>query len=204
MADDVATDVPTFAAPPERIELPGGRALVRCSVDRTAAAVQAINESLDHLSPWMAWALEQATEAKVGAFFAVSEELWDQGRDFGYSIVEGPEGADLMVGGGGLHARLGPDALEIGYWVHVDRIGQGIATDVTRALTSAAFSIEGVERVRIQCEVDNARSARVPEKLGYVLIETTVPHDGPCTGRSTQRWLMERARWMAPQSGDSP
>lgn len=189
-------DGPVFPnAPPERIELSGGRALVRSSADRAAALAASVNESLEHLRPWMAWAQEPATEAGLAAFLAAGEQLWDARRDFGYSIVEGPE--ERVVGGCGLHGRLDEHGLEIGYWVHVDRAGQGIATEVTRALTDAAFEIPGIERVRITCEDTNVRSARVPGKLGYALLGVEVPEDGVCAGRSTQVWLVERQDWMA-------
>jgi RimJ/RimL family protein N-acetyltransferase len=193
MAED---EGPVFrGAPRERIELPGDRALVRWSADRAAAAAVSINESLDHLSPWMAWASVPATEAALAVFLAVGEDLWDQRRDFGFSIVEGPE--ERIVGGCGLHGRLDEHGLEIGYWIHVDRTGQGIATDVSRALTDAAFEIPGIERVRIQCEDVNVRSARVPAKLGYRFVGVDVPEEGVFEGRATQVWLVERADWMA-------
>src|SRR3546814_17332842 len=71
-------------APPERVDLADGMALVRVRPERARAAVAAINESLEHLRPWMAWAQEPATEASIGTFFAAAEALWDQRRDFGY------------------------------------------------------------------------------------------------------------------------
>jgi RimJ/RimL family protein N-acetyltransferase len=188
------TDGPVFpAAPPERIELPGGLALVRTRRERAASAVVAINESLEHLRPWMAWAAEPATEEGLYTFFAAAEEQWDQRRDFGFSIVDAE---DSVVGGCGLHARIGPDGLEIGYWVHVDRAGKGVATAAARALTEAAFGIDGIQRVRIQCEDVNVRSARVPEKLGYTFDGVRVPEDGPCSGRPTQVWWMQRSDWI--------
>ncbi|MFP5255745.1 MAG: GNAT family N-acetyltransferase [Acidimicrobiia bacterium] len=190
------SEVPTFAAaPPERIDLPGGAALARCRVARAERAVQAINASLDHLRPWMAWADEPSTVEKVTTFFTESEGSWDARRDFGYSIVDQDDTA--ILGGCGLHGRLGPDGLEIGYWVHVDHVGRGLATAASRALTDAAFAIPGIQRVRIQCEDGNVASARVPAKLGYVLQGVTVPEDGPCRGRPTQIWLVERSAWMA-------
>lgn len=194
---------PTFAsAPPERIELTDGTALVRCRPERAAAAVVAINASLDHLRPWMAWAAEPATEAAMATFFAAAEELWGQRRDFGYSLVEGPDQA--VVGGCGLHGRVGPDGLEIGYWVHVERIGRGLATATARALTDAAFAIDGIERVRIQCADGNVRSARVPDKLGYAFEGVTAPEGGPCEGRPTQVWLARLHDWMIDGPGGAP
>jgi RimJ/RimL family protein N-acetyltransferase len=195
MADDGGGRPVFAAAPPERIELGRGRALVRWSADRATAAAVAINESLEHLRPWMAWAEEPATEAGLAAVFAAGEELWQRRRDFAYSVVEGDE--ERVVGGCGLHGRLDEHGLEIGYWIHVDRIGRGLATEVSRALTDAAFTIPGIERVRIQCDDANVRSARVPAKLGYALVTVHVPDEGVCEGRSTQVWIVERDDWMA-------
>jgi RimJ/RimL family protein N-acetyltransferase len=188
-------DGPVFpSAPPERIDLDDGLALVRCTPDRAAAAVAAIAESLDHLRPWMAWAREPLTEAGMTTFLAAAAEQWDQRKDFGYSIVDT---TDAVRGGCGLHARIGRHGLEIGYWVHVDLVGRGVATNAARALTDAAFGIEGIERVRIQCEDTNVRSARVPEKLGYAFDGVSVPAEGPCEGRPTQVWWMQRSDWPA-------
>ena len=187
------TDGPVFpSAPPDRIDLPGRLALARWRRERASSAAEAINASLEHLQPWMAWASEPATEESMTTFFAIAEEQWAQRRDFGYSIVDEH---DSVVGGCGLHARIGPNGLEIGYWVHVDWIGKGVATAAARALTDAAFGIEGIERVRIQCEDVNVRSARVPEKLGYTFAGVDVPEDGPCSGRPTQVWWMQRSDW---------
>lgn len=198
MADDERPVFPT--APPERIDLSGEVALVRASPDYAAAATVAVNQSLDHLTPWMAWAAEPAKEAERAVFLAAAEELWEQRRDFTYTIF-GSGGS--VIGGCGLHGRQGPDALDIGYWVHVDHIGHGLATAASRALTAAAFGIEGIERVRIQCEEANQRSARVPEKLGYVFQGIDVPDEGTCAGRPTQEWRMTRARWMSLATGGS-
>ena len=200
MADDEGPIFPS--APPERIELGIGVVLVRARAHRAPAAVTAINTSLEHLQPWMAWASERATEAGLATFLAAAEELWDQRRDFGYSIVDPAD--EVVLGGSGLHGRLDQHGLEIGYWVHVDHAGRGIATAVAGALTDAAFAIHGIDRVRITCEDTNARSARVPEKLGYAFHGLSVPDDGPCSGRSTQTWLMERDAWMTSRPRVSP
>ena len=69
----MAEPTPTFtSAPPDRIDLGQGAVLVRCRPERAAAAVAAINASLDHLRPWMAWAAEPATETGMATFFAVT------------------------------------------------------------------------------------------------------------------------------------
>jgi RimJ/RimL family protein N-acetyltransferase len=192
-------DPPLFAlAPPERVDLPGGLALVRPRPDLVASAVTGINESLEHLRPWMAWAQDPATEEAIAAVYAEADEQWSQRRDFLYVLVEAA--TDRVVGGTGLHGRLGTTGLEIGYWVHVDLAGRGVATEVARALTSAAFGVPGVERVRIQCAVDTVRSARVPQKLGYALVSDGEPGEGPCEGIATQQWIVGRESWTSALS----
>jgi RimJ/RimL family protein N-acetyltransferase len=90
---------------------------------------------------------------------------FDLGRDFVYGIFD-PDEAEV-VGGTGLHTRVGPDALEIGYWIRASRIGEGLATEVTAAQTRAAFEVCGVDRVEIRIDPANERSARIPVKLGF-------------------------------------
>jgi ribosomal-protein-serine acetyltransferase len=187
-------DPPQFAAfPPERLELPGGLALVRPSPELVPSAVAGINESLEHLRPWMAWAQHPATHEAIAAVYAEADQQWSQRRDFLYVLVE--TATDRVVGGSGLHGRVGATGLEIGYWVHVELGGRGVATEVARALTTAAFGIPGIERVRIQCAVDNVRSARVPRKLGYALVSEGEPGEGPCEGVATQQWVIMREAW---------
>jgi ribosomal-protein-serine acetyltransferase len=49
----------------------------------------------------------------------------------------------------GLHRRVRPNALELGYWVYHAFTRKGLATRVARLLTTAAFSVPGVESVEI-------------------------------------------------------
>jgi RimJ/RimL family protein N-acetyltransferase len=191
MAD---TEAPVFsAAPPERVELAGGFALVRPSAALVASAVRAINASLDHLRPWMAWAEEPATEEQMAQVYAEGDRAWAERTDFLYVVVDA---SGEVVGGSGLHPRLGQTGLEIGYWIHVDHAGRGLATEVSRALTTAAFDLPGIERVRIQCRVDNAASSRIPEKLGFARFPDAASDDGP----PLQQWIVERADWSGEGS----
>jgi RimJ/RimL family protein N-acetyltransferase len=129
--------------------------------------VAAINESLDHLRPWMAWAQTPASIESMTDFVARADENWARGNEFQYLIRNA---AGALVGGCGLHARQGPGVLEIGYWVHVDHLRAGIATKTAAGLTRTAFAMRPVKRVEISCDATNARSAAVPRKLGYRLV----------------------------------
>ena len=46
-----------------------------------------------------------------------------------------------MLGGMGLHTRVGPRAREIGYWIRKDAEGRGYVTEAVAALTRVGFEV---------------------------------------------------------------
>jgi RimJ/RimL family protein N-acetyltransferase len=151
------------------------RAVVRCWQPGDAIPFKAaLDASLEHLRPWMPWAQDepQSLETKVAHLRRFRGDF-DLDRDYVYGILNLDESE--VLGGTGLHTRAGENALEIGYWIHVAQINQGLATEVSAALTKVAFEIHGVDRVEIHCDPRNVRSAAVPKKLGFVL-EATLRH----------------------------
>jgi RimJ/RimL family protein N-acetyltransferase len=54
----------------------------------------------------------------------------------------------------------------IGYIVHPDFAGRGVASDLAGGLLAAAFGHLGLRRVTASCNADNAASVRVLEKAG--------------------------------------
>jgi ribosomal-protein-serine acetyltransferase len=130
------------------------------TVDDAPALHEAILASLEHLRPWMPWvALEPLTLEQRTAWIA------DGGDAVG--IFHG----EIVVGGTGLHDRLGdPAGREIGYWVRDGWTARGIATAAARQMVDLAFSMDGVTYVEIHHDKANAASRRVPEKLGFTLI----------------------------------
>ena len=82
--------------------------------------------------------------------------------------------------------------MEIGYWVRTDRTRRGIATSAAGALTRAAFSLPGVERVEIHCDQSNRPSAGVAAKLGYILARTE-PKEPAAPGETGRFMVWVRA-----------
>ena len=96
---------------------------------------------------------------------ASAQALWDEG-DCRYVIRAL---GDVLVGGCGLHRRVGPGGIEIGYWVDVGYTGRGYATAAVRALTEAALALPDIVRVEIHCDYANVQSQAIPRRLGYRL-----------------------------------
>ena len=151
--------------PPYRIETP--RLVLRCWDPRDAPLLKdALDSSLDHLRPWMPWARyePEPLEAKVDLLRRF-RGWFDLGQDFVYGIFSRDESE--VVGGTGLHTRVGDDAFEIGYWIRVSRTGEGLATEAAAALTRVAFDVCEVDRVEIRVDPANDRSLAVPQKVGF-------------------------------------
>jgi len=179
-------------APPERLDLGDGHELTRCRLAHAIATSVAVTQSLDHLRPWMPWATAAgATIAAQKQRLVQVERDWDERRDFSYVVQAADD--DNVLGGASLMTRMGPGILEIGYWLHVDACGRGLATRAAAAMTSAALDVTGIDMVVIRCDEANHRSARIPDRLGYQLdrIDPYAPEAPAQTG-----WMMvwEQAR----------
>jgi RimJ/RimL family protein N-acetyltransferase len=151
---------------PYRVLTP--RLVLRCWDPRDAPMLaEAVGESLDELRPWMPWAADepQTLEQRI-ALLRQFRGRFDLGEDFVYGIFA--RGEFEVVGGTGLHRRVGEDAFEIGYWIRSSRAGDGLATEATAALTRVAFDVCDVDRVEIRVEPANERSRAIPRRLGYV------------------------------------
>ncbi|HEY2549192.1 MAG TPA: GNAT family N-acetyltransferase [Streptosporangiaceae bacterium] len=155
--------------------------LRRWQAGDTPVVLRLVTESLDHLRPWMLWAAGGYSAADAADFTAGCQEQWEAGTDFNYAItVDG-----RPVGGCGLMTRLGPGVLEIGYWVHREHTGRGLATDASAALCAGAFALPAIDRVVIRHDAANAASGAVPRKLGFTEISrTAAQEDGRTPGES--------------------
>jgi RimJ/RimL family protein N-acetyltransferase len=145
------------------------RLVIRCWQPQDAPlAKAAIDANLDHLRPWMPWALDEPTslEEKVNLMRRFRGRF-DLDQDYTYGTFSADE--KRVLGGCGLHTRLGPNAYEIGYWVHKDFVNRGLATETAAALTRVGFEVGVVDRIEIHISDGNLASASVPPKLGYRL-----------------------------------
>ncbi len=156
---------PEFSNPAYRIET--GRLIVRCYDPSDAAMLaESITESLEHLRPWMPWVYSEPepTEEKVKRL-KTFRGMFDLGQDFIYGIFNQDD--TKLIGGTGLHTRLGESELEIGYWIHKDHINRGFVTESTAALIKVAFELIHIHRIEIHCDPANLASAAIPRKLGF-------------------------------------
>jgi RimJ/RimL family protein N-acetyltransferase len=90
-------------------------------------------------------------------------------------VTDGPAGTVLLK-----PLPDGAGEVEIGWHLHPDSWGRGLATEAARALLARGFAI-GLAEIWAVTDPGNQRSARVCEKLGMQLLGTT------------HRWYHERS-----------
>ena len=159
-----------MSQPAYRIET--AHLIIRCYSPADAPLLQkSIQESVEHLRPWMPWINDEPEplDTKIQRLRQFRAKF-DLDQEYIYGIFDQTE--KELIGGTGFHPRCGPNAVEIGYWININHIRKGYATEVAGALTKIAFEINRVDRVEIHCDPNNIASASVPRKLGYQLEAT--------------------------------
>lgn len=164
---------------------------------------EAIDASLDHLRPWMSWVRQEPEpldnkEARLRRF----RQRFEAGEDFAYALFDPDE--RQVLGGAGLHMRIGAGASEIGYWVHVAHVGLGLATEASAALTRVGFGQLGLRSIEIHCDPANTASVGVPRRLGFAH-QVTIP--GCVTTRTMTPcdmmiWTMRRKEFAASPAAE--
>ena len=111
------------------------------------------------------------TVLEAASYLMSREEEHASGRGVYWAIADA--GDDQLLGALGL-MRIDPRfrSGEIGYWVHVDARGTGVATEATRAAARHALLPEedgglGLARVLLRVAEGNVASRRVAERAGF-------------------------------------
>lgn len=176
------------AVPPERVV--SQRLVLRCWDPSDAPALKrALARTWDDLQRWIPWVFPVAESVEeLENRLAKYRRDFLGGRDALYGVWTPDE--EELVGGAGLYRRVGPGALEIGYWVRGDRKNQGIATEAARLLTEVGKALPGIDVIEIRVDPDHHASQAIPRKLGYTLREVLPPDpDHPGGPRKTAVWV---------------
>jgi ribosomal-protein-serine acetyltransferase len=163
---DTQPITPTLIALPE--ELRGRRIIVRPYQAGDAEAVfAAIDESREHLRPWLPWVDHHVTIDDTRDYCIRSAATWMLRSDLPLGIFSIEDGEYL--GGTGLHrVDWTLRSFEIGYWLRVSAEGHGFVTEAVNLLTSFALDALQANRVEIHCDATNTRSRDVAERCGFV------------------------------------
>lgn len=186
-----------IATPPTTLDA-GDLTLVAWQPSDAARALDAVRASLPELAPWMPWATDAYDLAATEDFLRRTGGAWLDGTAYGYALVATDDPDGTVLGSAGLHRRIGPGALEIGYWVHSAHTRRGIATRAAAVLTRAALDLADTTTVEIHHDVTNAASGAVPKRLGYTLLATVdVTPEAPAETGRRHHWQIRSADYPA-------
>ncbi|WP_326822854.1 GNAT family N-acetyltransferase [Streptosporangium sp. NBC_01756] len=124
---------------------------------------QLIEESLEHLRPWMPWVAGHSRQATAD-FLACCGPQWDSGEAYNYAIAY----RSAIVGSCSVFGSADSGGREIGYWLHPTATGCGLATLAATLLAEQAFILPSVAYVEIVHDVANAASGAVARRAGFV------------------------------------
>jgi len=123
-----------------------------------------VRRDIAHLKPWMPWATERYSIEDAREF--IRRQIRQYAEDQGF--------ATLVLFRGRVAGSIGYNLIDwsnrktdIGYWLGAEFLGRGVMTKACRALVEHAFRELRLNRVEIYCAVENHRSRRIPERLGF-------------------------------------
>lgn len=155
-------------------------------------AFRLIEESLDHLRPWMPWVARHSEESTRN-FLSQSDSKWDSGDAYNYAITKD----GTLVGMCSTYRAAEPQSRSLGYWLHPDATGQGIATRATAAMVTEAFTLPDVAYLEIAHDLANTSSGAIPPRLGFAEVrrEHVSPPGAPSGSGIDVVWRLNRPTW---------
>jgi RimJ/RimL family protein N-acetyltransferase len=152
--------------PPEMVNA-GEIVLKKWEAEWADAAVAAVRESLPELRRFMPWADDGYDADAAREFLGKAAEEWRNGTAYSYAVFTT---VGELIGSCGLRTRVGPGALEIGYWIHSGHAGRGYATKAATSLAQVGLAMPGIERIVIKHDAANPASGAVAAKAGFTQV----------------------------------
>jgi ribosomal-protein-serine acetyltransferase len=123
-----------------------------------------VRRDLAHLKPWMPWATERYSIEDAREFIRRQIRQYAEDQGFATLIFFGGRVAGCI---GYNHIDWANRKTDVGYWLGAQYTGRGMMTKSCGALVTHAFNELRLNRVEIYCAVENLRSRRIPERLGF-------------------------------------
>lgn len=121
-------------------------------------------QNRDHLQPFMRWMKPDFSLDSSKEFITRSSVGSEERKSLGFGIFRD----NKLIGTiGFVYFDWEARKTEIGYWLIKSEEGKGVVFAACKTLIRYAFDELGLKRVEIRCAVENLRSARVPERLGF-------------------------------------
>ncbi len=125
-----------------------------------------VRANLGQLKFWMPWVTDDYSVETALDFIKTNLLEFAESNTFATVILE----QGKIVGTIGFHDFDAVNrSIQIGYWLDKNVQGKGLATKCCRFLVEYAFENLAINRVQINCNIDNLKSRAIPERLGFKL-----------------------------------
>ena len=146
------------------VELTGERIVLREFREGDEAHVHEYASDLEVVR-YMPWGPNSEEDTAAFVQRSLDSQQQDPRVTFEFAVTLAPDGR--LIGGCGIRAsnpahRSG----DMGYCLRRDAWGLGYGTEAGRLIRDFGFDVLGLHRIWATCDVDNAASAHVLEKLG--------------------------------------
>ena len=131
-----------------------------------SAVFRAVDRSRADLKHWVTWVDEYPLEEDSERYARRMSAKWIARESLNLGIWS-PDETELY-GGIGIHAiDWTVPSGEVGYFLHADARGKGIATEALRMVVRLGFDEIGMNRLCATCDAVNLASWRLLERVGF-------------------------------------
>lgn len=136
-------------------------------VERDAAELcGVVLENLEELKRWMPWAADDYSIESAREFIKGNLSEFATTGSFGTSVVLDEKIVGIISFH---HLDANNKSAHLGYWLAKSAQGRGLMTRCCRVFVDYLFDEMELNRVQINCNVENIKSRAIPERLGFQL-----------------------------------
>lgn len=139
------------------------------TLDQYQMMFDCVDQDRQRLRKFLPWVDGMKSAEDERTYIQSTLEKWEKKEHFDYGIFSSPGSgrAPRYMGNIGVHSIFwNHKKCEIGYWILGEFEGNGYMSEAVSALEAVCFQ-RGFNRVEIRCSSRNARSVKVPVRLGY-------------------------------------
>ncbi|HEY0428622.1 MAG TPA: GNAT family protein [Pyrinomonadaceae bacterium] len=125
-----------------------------------------VRENLEQLQRWVPWATADYSVETAREYINRTLKEFAENGTFGMNVVFDGK----FVGALGFHQLdMTNKSAHVGYWLAKEAQGRGLMTRCCRILIDYLFDEMNLNRIQINCNVENVKSRAIPERLGFKL-----------------------------------
>ena len=128
---------------------------------------EALEESRAHMEPWQGWVRRFQTQSDTEELARRIQSEWILRTCLAWAIRD--YSSQAYLGNIQLeHIDWDTPSFGIGYWLRASAQGKGYVTQAAQLVCKVAFETLNAQRVHIECDARNRRSAAVAHRLGFI------------------------------------